>query len=231
MRLDIFYLLTRISIIFIVLLVMARILGKKQLSHLTFFNYITGITIGSIAANMISESNGQFLADFIGIIWWCILTEITGYINLKSGKIRRIIDGQPTIIIKHGNILKKAIKSTRINLDDLSMLLREEGIFSINHVEYAILEPDGKLSVMKKQEKELPTKSDLNISTSASRYLPSEIISDGEIIKNNLKELGLSDAWIVEQLRQNNINNVKDVFYAELQENGTLFVQKQFEKS
>lgn len=231
MELNTFHLLARTSIIFIVLLIMARILGKKQLSQLTFFNYITGITIGSIAANMISQSNEQFYDDLIGILWWCVLTEITGFINLKSGKLRRIIDGQPTILIKHGNIVKKALMSTRVNLDDLSMLLREEGVFSISDVEYAILEPDGKLSVMKKQEKELPTKSDLKVSTSAFRYLPSEIISDGKIMINNLKELGLSEAWVMEQLNQNNTKNVKDVFYAELQEDGTLFVQKQPEQN
>jgi uncharacterized membrane protein YcaP (DUF421 family) len=206
---------------------LARILGRKQLSQLTFFNYITGITIGSIAANMITESNKQYLDDFMGIIWWCVLTELTGFINLKSGKIRTIMDGQPTIIIKKGIILKKALKSTRINLDDLSMLLREEGIFSIKNIEYAIFEPDGKLSVLKKHEHEQPTKKDLNISTPSFGYLPSEIISDGKIIKKNLKEYNLSEAWVMEQLSYNNIKNAREVFYAELQEDGTLFIQKQ----
>lgn len=229
MRVDLFYLLTRTSIIFIVLLILARILGKKQLSQLTFFNYITGITVGSIAANMVSESNELFMDDLIGIIWWCVLTEVTGFINLKSGKIRRIIDGQPTIIIKKGCILKKSLKSTRINLDDLSMLLREEGVFSVKHVDYAILEPDGKLSVLKKQEQEQPTKKDLNISIPPYRYIPSEIISDGKIIVNNLKEFDLDESWVLEQLKQNNVKNVREVFYAELQDDGTLHIQKQDE--
>lgn len=223
---NIFIVLFKTSIIFIILLIMARILGKKQLSHLTFFNYITGITIGSIAANMISQSNEHFWDDLIGIIWWCALTEIVGYINLKSGKIRRIIDGQPTIVIKKGNIIKKALKTTRINLDDLSMMLREEGVFAITEVAYAILEPDGKLSVMKKHEKEPPTKSDLNITIQPSKYLPSEIISDGKIVRNNLKELGLSEEWVMKQLTKNNIKKVSEVFYAELQENGMLYTQK-----
>lgn len=224
---EIFYMLLKTSIIFIVLLIMARILGKKQLSHLTFFNYITGITIGSIAANMMNESSEEYWQGFIGIIWWCVLTEVIGYINLKSGTIRRIVDGQPTIVIKKGKILKKSLLSTRINLDDLSMLLREEGIFAITEVEYAILEPDGKLSVMKKKEKEYPTKSDFNMPTEISMYLPAEIISDGKIIKNNLKEFDLNQTWLMEQLQQNGIEEVSDVFYAELQEDGTLYVQKQ----
>ncbi|BCN32085.1 YetF domain-containing protein [Anaeromicropila herbilytica] len=226
MTVDIIYLLYRTSIIFIVLLMLARILGRKQLSQLTFFNYITGITIGSIAANMISESHKLYMDDFVGIVWWCVLTELTGYINLKSGKIRRIIDGQPTIIIKKGNIIKKALKSTRINLDDLSMLLREEGIFSIKNIDYAILEPDGKLSVLKKPEQEQPNKKDLNIQAPSFGYLPSEIISDGKIMRNNLKEYDLNEEWVMEQLKHNDIKSVKEVFYAELQEDGTLFIQK-----
>ena len=145
---------------------------------------------------------------------------------LKSGKLRRIIDGQPTIIIKQGKIIKMALKSTRINLDDLSMMLREEGVFAITDVDYAILEPDGKLSVLKKIGKEPPMKSDLNIPLPSSRYFPSEIISDGKIIKHNLKEFDLDETWLMKQLRKQNIKNISDVFYAELQENGTLYIQK-----
>lgn len=223
---DILYSLNRTTIVFVTLLILTRALGKKQMSHLTFFNYITGITIGSIAANAVSESNKAFMDDFIGLIWWCVLTTFTGYIGLKSGKLRRIIDGQPTILIKKGKIIKHALKSTGINMDDLSMLLRKQEVFSITEVEYAILEPDGVLSILKKESYQQITKTDMKIPTSNINYIPTEIIADGKIIRQNLKELNLNEEWLENQLKQHNIKSIKDVFYAEIQSDGTLFIDK-----
>ncbi|MFL0195299.1 DUF421 domain-containing protein [Clostridium sp. WILCCON 0269] len=133
------------------------------------------------------------LDEFVGLVWWCVLTGLTGYVGLKSGNLRRIIDGQPTILIKKGKIQKQALTSTHINIDDLSMLLRKQSVFSITEVEYAILEPDGNLSVLKKPQQQQITKSDMQISTSTLNYMPSEIIVDGKIIKHNLSELNLSE--------------------------------------
>lgn len=225
-NIDIFQSLLRTTVIFIVLLTLARMLGKKQMSHLTFFNYVTGITIGSIAANIISIGNKSFINQLIDLIWWCILTSLTGYINLKSGNIRRIIDGQPTIIIKKGKLMKNSLSSTHLNMDDLSMLLRKQNIFSITEVEYAILEPDGNLSVLKKQPHQQITKADMKIPTSTTKYIPSEIIVDGKIISHNLKELNLSEDWLKKQLKQQNITSIDNVFYAEIQSDGTLFIDK-----
>lgn len=212
---------------FFVLFSLTRLLGKKQLSHLTFFNYVTGITIGSIAANIISNLDKPVLADMIGMVWWYILTALLGYIGLKFSKLRNIIDGQPTIVIKKGNIIKKAMQKTNLNMDDLSMMLREQEVFSVLEVDYAILEPDGKLSVLKKQQKQQATKEDMKISTQNSVYLPSEIIVDGKVVQRNLKELGLDEKWLNSQLKQKKIATVKEVLYAEIQADGSLYIQKE----
>lgn len=223
---NILYLLFRVTLIFLVLLALTRILGKKQMSHLTFFNYITGITIGSIAANMIHEHDDPFTDDFIALIWWCILTVLVGFIGLKSGKLRQLIDGQPTILIKKGKIMKKELKLNNINMDDLSMLLRNQNIFSTREVEYAILEPNGILSVMKKPQEQQITKSDMKIHTPNLKYIPSEIIVDGKIIYHNLRELNLNENWLNSELKKKNIDSVKDIFFAEIQNDGTLFIEK-----
>lgn len=223
---NIFFLLLRITSIFMVLLILTRILGKNQMSHLTFFNYTTGITIGSIAANMVHESDQPFMDDFISLTWWCILTLLVGFISLKSGKLRQIIDGQPTILIKKGKIMKDSLKSNRVNMDDLSMLLRKQNIFSITEVEYAILEPNGNLSIMKKTQHQQITKVDMNIYTAPPNYIPSEIIVDGKIIYDNLKELNLNESWLKYELEKQNINSPKDIFYAEIQEDGSLFIDR-----
>ena len=128
----------RTTISFIVLLFLARILGKKQLSQLTFFNYITGITIGSIAAEIASQHETPFIDGLVSLIWWSILTLLSSLISLKSSKLRGIIDGDPTIVIKNGELSVQALKTSKLHMDDLLMLLREKSVFSIQDVHYAI---------------------------------------------------------------------------------------------
>lgn len=214
------------TITFFVLFLLTRLLGKKQLSHLTFFNYVTGITIGSIAANIISNMDKPFLAEVLGMVWWYILTAGLGFLGLKYNKLRNIIDGQPTIVIKKGLIMKKSLQKNNLNMDDLSMMLREQNVFSIIEVDYAILEPDGKISVMKKPNHQEVTKSDLHLQTIDMKYLPSEIIVDGKIVYRNLLEYGLTEAWLNDQLKNQKIKSTKDILYAEIQSDGSLYVQK-----
>jgi len=213
-------------ITFFVLLALTRLLGKKQLSHLTFFNYVTGITIGSMAANMVVLSTKDYTKDLLSLVIWCLLTIIISYISLKSGKIRVILDGQPTIIIKHGEIDRKALKRTGVNIDDLTMLIRQNQIFSITEIDFAILEPDGRLSILKKPEYQGTQKSDLNIYPSPPTYLPIEIITDGKLLPKNLLEVGKSRDWLKNELSRANIKEIEEVFYAEIQSDGSLFIQK-----
>ncbi|SOC40163.1 YetF domain-containing protein [Ureibacillus acetophenoni] len=210
---------------FFVLLIMTRLLGKKQLSHLTFFNYITGITIGSLAANMVLISTRDFFKELTTLIIWCLLSMIIAYIGLKSGKARVVLDGEPTILIKKGVIDKKSLSSTKLNIDDLTMLLRQKDVFSITEVDYAILEPNGTLSVLKKQQSQNVQKKDLNIDLIMPTYIPTEIIVDGKIIADNLKELGLSNDWLNKQLENAGVYSTKEVLYAEIQSDGQLYIQ------
>ena len=203
---DISYLQIALETIltFFVLLTLTRFLGKKQLSHLTFFNYVTGITIGSMAANMVVLSTNDYKKDLLSLVIWCLLTTILSFISLKSGKIRVILDGQPTIIIKQGMIDRKALKRTGVNIDDLTMMIRQYQIFSIAEVDYAILEPNGRLSILKKPEYQETQKGDLKIFPPPPNYLPIEIITDGKLLTRNLLEVG----------------------NAEILSDGSLFIQK-----
>ncbi|KGR80029.1 YetF domain-containing protein [Ureibacillus manganicus] len=211
---------------FFVLLLMTRLLGKKQLSHLTFFNYITGITIGSLAANMVIISSRNFFKELTTLIVWCLLSMIIAYIGLKSGKARVVLDGQPTILVKKGEIDKKSLSKTRLNIDDLTMMLRQKDVFSIAEVDYAILEPNGTLSVLKKPQYQNVLKQDVKINIITPTYIPSEIIVDGKIIERNLKELGLSNHWLAKQLELVGVYSVQEVLYAEIQSDGELFIQR-----
>lgn len=210
---------------FFLLLLLARILGKKQMSQMTFFNYVTGITIGSLAAEIITFNDETIWDEVVGLIWWCVLTLLLSIVTLKFAKARVIIDGQPTILIKKGQFQEDALRATKVSIENITMMLREQNIFSIKEVDYAILEPNGKLSVLKVQDQLNVKKKDLNIPTTQPKYLPEEIIIDGKVVYNNLTSYGLNVMWLEKQLKQQNIKSISDVFYAELQDDGTLYTQ------
>ncbi|ASK63680.1 hypothetical protein CFK37_16700 [Virgibacillus phasianinus] len=224
-QLDFFEMIFRATGAFVVLLIMTRIMGRKQLSQLTFFNYVTGIAIGSIAANIVSQSTIPFFNGLTSLIWWAILTIVVGYIGLKSPSARVTTNGQPIIVIKQGKILEDSIKEQRLTMDDLSMLLREQKVFSVQDVETAVLESNGKLSVMLKDEKQPVTKQDQNVFTVKPMYVPMELVVDGEVVEKNLKEAGISLDWLRNQLKSLKIK-LDDVFYVELQKDGTLYIDK-----
>jgi len=213
-------------ITFFVLLTLTRFLGKKQLSHLTFFNYVTGITIGSIAANMVILKTILFTKFLVSLIVWCALTSLISYIALKSGKARTILDGQPTIVIKKGKIDRAALASTKINIDDLTMMIRQYQVFSITEIDYAILEPNGMLSILRKPEFQSPQKMDLKIAPSSPAFIPIEIITDGKLLPRNLLEVGKSRKWLDNELKKANVKTIQEVLYAEIQPDGNIFIQK-----
>ncbi|MCQ6280363.1 DUF421 domain-containing protein [Bacillus sp. EB600] len=217
--------LGKVVISFTVLLLMTRMMGKKQVGQLTYFNYITGISIGAIAAAITMDRSIKLGEGFVSLISWALLTHLVAFINLKSRKARVILDGQPTIVIKNGQILEKAMAGASLNMDDLSMLLREKDIFSMKEVDYAILEPDGKLSVLKKVDQQTISKKDLHVTTVKPLYMPTEIVVDSKVVTKTLDELNLSRNWLEMQLQQSGVK-LTDVFYAEIQSDGTLFIDK-----
>ena len=214
------------TLIVVVLLILTRLLGKKQMSQLTYFNYITGVTMGSVAGDFISEVNMPVVDALASLIAICILTELNSFIALKSTSYRKVMDGDDIILIKKGKIIKPALKSCRMSVNILLMLLRQSNTFSVEEVEYAILETNGSLSVMKRQQAQPIIKSDLDIKAEKIKNLPREVISDGKIMKVNLKELNKDEEWLKNELRKNNIESVKDVFYAEVRSDGTLYISE-----
>lgn len=200
---------------FFTLLLLTRIMGKKQISQLTYFNYVTGITIGSMAGDMMSETDIPFWYGLGSMVWWTILTIAVGFISLKFPKTRQPIDGEPTIIINKGVLEEKVLRSSRITLEDVGMMLRNKGVFSITEVDYAIIEANGKLSVLKKQNERFPAGKGLR--------LPRELIVDGRVIEENMDNLDLSEKWL-----QSNLSGLalEEVFYAQLQSDGSLYYQR-----
>ncbi|WP_306471866.1 DUF421 domain-containing protein [Bacillus sp. AFS015802] len=157
------------------------------------------------------------------------LTFLVAYFGLKSPKLRVFIDGQPVIVIKDGKILEDTLGKHHLNMDDLSMLLREKNVFSINEVDTAIFEPDGKLTVSLKSGNRPLTKKDVNIISGKPTYIPTELVVDGNILYQNLKEVGITEEWLRNQLNYFQVK-IQDVFYVELQEDGTIYIDQRSDR-
>lgn len=224
MELNLGEMLIRSTCAFIAILVLTRIIGKKQLSQLTFFHYVTGITFGSIAAEISAQVETPFLDGLVSLIWWTALTLFVSFLSLKSKKARVLFDDKPMILIQSGIILNENLKKSRLHTDELTMMLREQSIFSLDEVLYAVFETNGELSVMKRPLMRSATKEDAKVAAPAPQFFPTELISDGKIIVENLNELHLTEDWLLKKLAKKNIHAVEDVYYAQVLENGSLYI-------
>jgi uncharacterized membrane protein YcaP (DUF421 family) len=193
---------------------------------MTFFNFVSGITIGTIGGTVVLNPNLSIIDGLYALAGWSLITVIMGFIDLKSKTARQLIEGQPIIVVKDGQIMEDQLRKTRLDVNTLNAMLRQKNAFSIADVEYAIFETNGKLSVMKKENKKPLTKGDLNIQTQKQTIYPlsTEVISDGKINQNNLNKLNLNKEWVLAQLNQKGITSVEDVFYAEIKQDGSLYI-------
>lgn len=216
-------LIIRLFIAFFVLFVLTRIIGRKEISQMTFFNFVSAMAIGSITANLAVNENLSIRNGLIALIGWAVFTLLMGFIDIKSKNLRKYTTGEPIIVIKEGKIMEHALRKTRLDIDTLKSMLREKDAFSLNDVEYAVFETSGKLSVMKKDNKQTVTKGDLSIQTHYKTYpVATEVISDGVINTNNLSRLNLDKTWLQQQLKNAGVNSVDEVFFAEVQPDGSL---------
>ncbi|QCJ42295.1 DUF421 domain-containing protein [Bacillus sp. S3] len=211
---------------FIVLFLLTRIMGRKQISQLTFFNYITGISIGTIAGAVTIDPSLKLSAGFVSLLTWSGLTLLVAYFDLKSRKARKWMEGEPVILIRQGKILEQQLKKQRLDMDELQLLLRSKDVFSIVDVEYAILETNGELSVLLKEGKQ-PLKQEAFLTSKKPKQtpIPLQLIADGKIIYENLQQLNVNRSWVEDQLRVSG-TNLSEVFYAELQQDGSLYIDK-----
>ncbi|MBL3648661.1 YetF domain-containing protein [Bacillus sp. RHFS10] len=220
-------LIIRLIIAFITLLVLTRLMGRKEIAQLTFFNFVSAISIGTIGASLAIDSTLNIRNGFIALFVWSAFTIIVGFLDIKFPAFRFAVEGQPVILIRKGKIMDKQLRSVRLDLDALQTLLRKKNIFSLADVDYAIFETDGSLSVLKKQAKQNVTKKDMNVQGENAKVShPASVIADGKVREDNLKKLNLNKQWLMDQLKESGIQHPKEVFYAEVQTDGTLYIDK-----
>ncbi|MCH5189949.1 MAG: DUF421 domain-containing protein [Oscillospiraceae bacterium] len=194
----------------VTLFIIAKIIGHRQVSQLDFFDYITGITIGSIAAELATELEAPWKPAIAMVIYGAIcftLNLITG----KFPKTRKYINGSPAILMNNGKIYRKNMKKAKIDLSEFLMMCREQGYFDLNDIQTAIFENNGKLTVLPTSTSRPATPEDMKLNPKQD-YINTEIIMDGRILDENLKRMGLDLTWLNKQLKAQGYRNAKEIF-------------------
>ncbi|GAB1154737.1 DUF421 domain-containing protein [Paenibacillus illinoisensis] len=212
----------RSIIAFLTLIIYTRVLGKQQMGNLTYFDYINGITIGSIAGTFATDLSSKAWIHFVALTIFTIITIIFQYITLKNRTISKLMDSDPTVVIQNGKILEQNLQKMRVKFDELTMMLRQKDVFDITTLDYAILEPDGNLSVVLKPENQPVTAKDMHMHPPKSKLM-TELIIEGVLIKQNLKERNKDMNWLTEQLKKKNIT-IQDIAFAAILPNDKLYV-------
>ncbi len=213
----------------VVLFLLTKLLGKQQISQLNFFDYCIGISIGSIAASMAIEDDRPFHYPLIAMIVYALIAFLLSYVTDKSIRARHVINGTPVILIDNGKLLRKNMKKVRVDLNELLCECRVAGYFDISQIEYAVMETNGRVSILPKSQSRPVQPSDMNM-TPAKASLCANVIMDGNIMRQNLKNIGKDEQWLNSQLKLKKIGSHKDVFLATCDENGALTVFERGEK-
>jgi uncharacterized membrane protein YcaP (DUF421 family) len=214
--------LLRVIIAFFGLLLWSRIIGKKMISHMTFFDFVAGVTFGAIGGNIIFN---KFVSLFVGIMdlaAFSILVLLSDYVSLKSFWGRRLLESKPELIIENGKIKLDTLKSIRLTVNDLLMLLRKKNIFYLDEVEMAYFETDGTVSILKKPLTMSVSRKDLDLQ-SKSRGLPQPCIIDGKIMSDNLGMIGKKAEWMIDYLEDRNID-IDNVLIAQIDQQENVFL-------
>ncbi len=196
----------------VALFLIAKLMGHKQIAQLDFFDYIAGITFGSIAAELATELETPE-RPLIAMAVYGVCSVLFSLLSQKMPRLRKYINGAPTILFDAGKLYRKNLKSAKLDLSEFMVMCREQGYFDLSEVQTAILEPNGKLSVLSTSKSRPVTPSDLSLSPAPAHIAP-EVILDGRILHQNLKRMGLDVNWLQKQLREQNFGDARDVFLA-----------------
>ena len=211
------------SILFLLILFfITKMLGKKQISQLSFFEYVNGITIGSIGAEIVTGLEQSVFLGILSLITFAAIPFIAGFVSLKSKPFRNFVEGKGTVFIKDGKILEDNLKKERYTTDELLELLRKDNVFKVADVEFAVLETTGDLSILLKKENQPLTAKDLNL-TVASEKEPQTVIMDGEILDEPLATAGRSRQWLHTELSKLGVT-IENVFLGQVDSYGQLTV-------
>jgi uncharacterized membrane protein YcaP (DUF421 family) len=210
---------------FLAVLLITRLIGKSQIGQLTVTDFVNGIVIGSLAAALAIDLRTPAIYYFAGLAVFSGLTLVLEWATMKSRPLRKVLEDEPTVVIHNGKILETKMHNMRYHVDDLLMQLRAKAVFNIADVEFAVLEPNGELSVLLKSQKRPVTPEDLRLPTKY-KGMPSELIVDGTVIEQNLIQNNLDEEWLYRELEKQGVRSVEEVLFASLDSSGNLYVDR-----
>ena len=213
---------------FILLFLIAKIIGKKQVSELSLFDYVVSISIGNFAAEIAMNPDVQVLNGIVGVSLFGIIALLVSILSTKSIILRRFFMGTPTIIMEDGKFIYNNLKKIKIDMNDFLESARGSGYFDINEIKYAIMEADGKISFMPKEEYKPATIKDMNLKVQ-KQGLVSNIIIDGKVMKKNLLNINKDEEWIKHELKQKGYDNYENILLATVDINEKLCIYKKYE--
>lgn len=206
------------------LFILTKLMGHKQLAQLDVFDYVNGITIGSIAAEMATELEAP-LKPFIALVVYALIAVALSIISNKFPASRKIIVGHPIILLDKDKLYRKNFKKAKLDLNEFLCLCRGQGYFDINQIETAVFEHNGSLSILPKAGNKPLTPDDMKVYPPQEEII-TELIMDGKIIEENLKKTNKSVLWLSRRLEEQHISDPKEVFFAFVDNKSTLSVYK-----
>ena len=204
----------RTILVLIILFFITKMLGKKQISQLNFFDYIVGITIGSIAADISLDIEKGMIAGIVSLL----IYGFSSLITIKSIKARRFLSGVPTVLVEKGKIIESGLKKSKIDINDLLAEARESGYFNLDEIDYALMEINGNISFLPKENEKPVTKKDMKIKCSNEGLTVNAII-DSKYMVNNMKAINKDKEWLDHELKVNGYDNYDNILLATIDNN------------
>lgn len=208
----------RTILILIILFFITKMMGKKQISELNFFDYVVGITIGSIAADISLDIEKDMLAGIAALFIYGFISYIISFISIKSILARRFFIGVPTVLVEKGKIIESGLKKSKIDVNDLLMVARENGYFNLDEIDYALMEVNGNISFLPKEKEKPVTKRDMKIKCSNEGLTVNAII-DSKYMVNNMKAINKDKEWLDHELKVNGYDNYDNILLATIDNN------------
>lgn len=212
----------------VTLFLITKMLGKKQVSQLSLFDYVIGISIGNFAAEMTINLESNELNGIWAVVLFGFFAYLVSYLTMKSIVLRRFFMGTPTVIIQDGKILEKNLKKVKFDINDMMEEIRSNGYFDLSQVEYALMEANGKLSILPKPEYRPITPKDMNIKVN-SEGLCANIVIDSKIMHNNLKNMNKDLKWLDKKLREKGYTDLSKILLVTLDANEKITVYERNE--
>ena len=208
----------RTILVLIILFFITKMMGKKQISELNFFDYIVGITIGSIAADISLDIEKNMIAGIAALFIYGFISYIISFVSIKSILARRFFIGVPTVLVEKGKIIESGLKKSKIDVNDLLMVARENGYFNLDEIDYALMEVNGNISFLPKENDKPVTKKDMKIKCNNEGLTVNAII-DSKYMVNNMKAINKDKEWLDHELKVNGYDNYDNILLATIDNN------------